>query len=66
MGRITFRGSGWVGSGQGYPTRPVIFETLLIRPNPTREISNISRPDLTRPVGFEKAPDSTRGPDLDP
>ena len=30
----------WVAPVQGHPNRPVIFETLLIKPNPTCEISN--------------------------
>ena len=31
-----------VGSGQGYPARPVIFENLLARPGPTLDIANTS------------------------
>ena len=45
--------------------RPVMFDNLLARLNPTREIMNTSRPDPTRPVSFTKAPDPTHGPDRD-
>ena len=41
-----------VRSGQSHPARPVMLENLLIRPNPTREISNTSWPGPTRPASF--------------
>ena len=44
--------------------RPVRFENLPTRRDPTREISNIPWPDLTRPGTFWK-PDTTGGPSHD-
>ena len=52
-------------SRTGLPTQSVTFDDLLTRPNPTREISNVSRPEQTRPASFFIAPIVTRGPDRD-
>ena len=58
-------GSGRVESSQGYQTRPVCYGNLLIRPDPTREISNTFRPGFG-PRDFRKSPDPARGTNHDP
>ena len=53
-GQIPSRGSGRIGSVRVTRPRPVTFDNLLTRRDPTREISN-TPPDPTRldPRGFE-------------
>ena len=41
-----------IASGRVDTARPVMFENLLTRSDPTREISNTSRPEPTRPASF--------------